>query len=93
MLFWSDRRYHAGGCLVHEGVDEPLLGLGQEDLLVVGLGKELEEFEDILEEWESKCSKFGSDWARIKLWQEFKTEDNLNTVSASVVGFDSFKNK
>ena len=45
---------HAGGCLVYEGVDEPLLGLGQEDLLVVGLCKELEELEVILEEWESK---------------------------------------
>ena len=45
---------HAGGCLVHEGVDELLLGLGQEDLLVVGLGEEVEELEVILEEWESK---------------------------------------
>ena len=41
-------------CLVQEGVDELLLGLWQEDLLVVGLGEELEELEDILEEWESK---------------------------------------
>ena len=46
VLSWS--------CLVQEGVDELLLGLGQEDLLVVGLGEEVEELEDILEEWEGK---------------------------------------
>ena len=44
----------AESCLVREGVGELLLGLGQEDLLVVGLGEEVEELEVILEEWESK---------------------------------------
>ena len=44
----------AESCPVREGVGELLLGLGQEDLLVVGLCKELEELEVILEEWESK---------------------------------------
>ena len=42
---------------------------------------------------EQISQKLICDWPRLIFWQELNLEHNLNTISASAVGFDSFKNR